>query len=417
MVLKVGPEKDHHALAIDGASSLSSDDAGVLYALADAVKQCRLEDIGRLRDTISRTPSIDSTDKTVSRFLRQVRAREAALSALSRSNPPSAALPNQMHRPPEGMRDIAPVLRADVQKGLLLSLAWTISQLKQFAVEPTKDLIQFGKDHIARLKPISELALTLEVLHRCGIDLPATCQASDYIWEELENGRTLIRLLLARNDFLPVCAVYASMERLGYHDEAVRRVLATVAGMDLAEALPLQPWAALALRHNLATLGLPTPPRPMSLYLTSRPEPWAISAELGYAVTHETFYLTDFGHGLNDGADELLVAYLRLWIPYWTSIFLTAKDNDLVGELAMCDACVSDSWPTSANLSPLLNLLDAQEQDGSIAGPDGAGGYLRNPKDNPERVEFLGHYHTTLVACMACALTLVLPDASSKKSE
>jgi hypothetical protein len=285
----------------------------------------------------------------------------------------------------------------------LLGLGWIDSQRPYFGLGPDVSW-RFDKRDVAKLKPISELALTLDVLDRCGICLPALNNLAEWIWDEIDKGRLLTSLLLARPDFVPCCSLVASMAQLGYRRDALATVLKMVAALDMTSVLPLPPWARLALRYNLGRLGL-TQPQSVSdlqLYVLSRPEPWIMSAEIAYAITHEVFYLTDFGFV---SLDAPTISYLKCWLPYWARAFLDECNDDVLGEFAMCWTTVAE-WPECFTDGPLPTVLSHQRDDGAVPGPPGAGTVLTASDDSPERREFLATYHTTLVAIMACALTL-----------
>jgi Domain of unknown function (DUF6895) len=291
-----------------------------------------------------------------------------------------------------------------LQRALLLGMAWVSSRLAQFSIERTRSE-SFSKNDVARIKPISELALTLWVLKRCGIGIPVLERIASWVWQECDHGRVLIRLLLARNDFLPCCTLYASLCRLGFRSDVLHTVIMMIARSDMAKVLPLQPWAHFALRYNLWQLGLSRRPglAGSGLYVEARPEPWVVSGEIAYAITHEIFYLTDFGFRLF--RNECIRSYLRTWIPYWARIFSNERDYDLTGELAMAWTCVGET-PSLSNEHPISSVLSRQRRDGSVPGPKNAGSFLRMDGDSSRRREFLRSYHTTLVALMASAMAL-----------
>jgi len=289
--------------------------------------------------------------------------------------------------------------------GLLRGLTWITEHLDEFAIARRMDLTSPNlKDNLVLLKPISELALTIWLLERCGIHHELSGHLADWIWQQTEKGKLLTRLLLARADFLPCCSLYASLSQLGYRAEHLDRVLSMLATTDMAQALPLPRWGALALDYNLSLLGLSAQPERLgnSLYTSALPEPWVVSGELGYAITHEVFYLTDFGFAPLENHD--VAEYLRLWVPYWAQVFVEEGDHDLAGEFAMVWRCIGIG--SSSMSDPLGPVLSAQTEDGYVQGPEGAGTVLFRPGDDAARRVFLGRYHTTLVAMMAYALEL-----------
>ncbi|MFM0330108.1 DUF6895 family protein [Paraburkholderia strydomiana] len=295
-----------------------------------------------------------------------------------------------------------------VAQGLLRGLGWLNENLPNFSfADCDRADPPFAKAYVARLKPISELALTVWILKRCGLQVPFLDSAAEWAWQECEQGRRLVALLLARNDFLPCCALYAPLFQLGYRCEALDIALAMLSRSTMAAALPLQPWSKLAMRYNLWQLGLSRcPGTAKDLYIQARPEPWVISGEVAYAITHEVFYLTDFG--FRPLQDRDVRDYLKTWTPYWAKSFAAEGDDDLTAEFAMVSTCLDDSDAHDVAATLLLTVLSHQRADGSMTGPQGAGSFLFADDDSLSRREFLASYHTTLVALMAAALAVRL---------
>ncbi len=303
----------------------------------------------------------------------------------------------------------ADVVGRTATDGVTLALGWIAEHLDEFAISERLDLSSPNlKDNLAQLKPISELALTLWLLRRCSLDNELTRSMAEWIWRQTQHGKVLTRLLLARHDFLPCCSLYASLYQLGYRAPHLDSLLDVLAGSQMARALPLPPWGALALDYNLFHLDLADPPdaRKFALYTTAMPEPWVISGEIGYAITHEALYVTDFG--FRRPSDDQLVEYLKLWVPYWARVFVAERDFDLASEFAMVWRCLRLECPPGME-DPLDAILMAQTDAGYVEGPEGAGSILHRRDDTKDRRTFLGRYHTTLVALMACALDVGLP--------
>ena len=287
---------------------------------------------------------------------------------------------------------------------LLLGLSWIFDHLNEFGTGKEKSHSR-TKEDVALIKPLSELALTIDVLRRCGIALPVFDQILEWIWRETDRGKYITTVLLARNDFVPCCALYTSLFSQGYKSESLHTTLRMLSQMDMTATLPLQPWARLALEYNLEKLNLPLKNRihQSQLYAPRCPEPWVISGETAYAITHELFYLSDFG--FKPLIDEPLLEYLKTWIPYWSQKFIAASDYDVTGELAMVWNCIDAEENEEIN-NPLYSVLEYQQANGSLKGPEGAGSFLFKKGDSAERRIFLERYHTTLVLLMAIALRL-----------
>jgi hypothetical protein len=292
-----------------------------------------------------------------------------------------------------------------LMEGMLAGLLWTAEYLDEFSLNNRFDLSAADlKDQIPQLKPISELALTIWLLRRSGVRHEFLDEVPRWIWEQIDSGKMLTKLLLARNDFLPCCSLFGPLYQLGYRSQPLEKTLNLLSRSDMAKVFPLAPWAALAIDYNLSILGCKAlSPDIGSLYVGALPEPWVVSSEIAYAITHEVFYLTDFGSRRID--DDYVVEYLEYWLPYWGSIFLREKNYDLAGELAMSSCCISHA--NALVSEQLLNsVLAVQDVTGYVPGPIGAGTILHQQGDTTRRRKFLANYHTTLVALMACALVL-----------
>jgi hypothetical protein len=294
--------------------------------------------------------------------------------------------------------------RSSLKRGLLLGIGWINRTLHEFAISATEKKSP-SKNDVAQIKPLSELALTIWILKRCGIKIPVIESIEKWMWCEFNQGKYLTYLLLARNDFLPACSLYGSLYQLGYRSKTLHSVVKMLSESDMAMVLPLQPWSRLALDYNLWKLRLlrQSSLRKTGLYITARPEPWAVSGEIAYAITHEVFYLSDFGFRRISNSN--IVTYLKTWIPYWIEIFNRDRDNDLVGEFAMAWSCIEGNSDDSFK-HPIFYILANQMNDGSILGPTNASSFLYKKDDLPTRRYFLARYHTTLVFLMAIALTL-----------
>jgi len=247
------------------------------------------------------------------------------------------------------------------------------------------------------LKPFSELMLTVTVLRRD----PVLCRRLEPIvqwaWHEAEDGALLIDLTSAKVELVEAVGLYADFAENGHHNPALRQWLEHLVCTDVAAGLELPPWRDVALRYNLARLDLSGPPvLPAGSWLGARPEPWTISLTTGYPMTHEVFYLTNFGAAPDNLAVEIR-EYLHWWLPAWRDCFRDPEHLDLLAELVMTAACIHGDPGQD-----VLDLLTIRQfDDGSVAGPRGAGRELPSPPDDAERRRFLSDYHTTLVSVLA----------------
>jgi hypothetical protein len=124
--------------------------------------------------------------------------------------------------------------------------------------------------------------------------------------------------------------------------------------------------------------------------------PWMVNLELAYTITHEVFYVTDFGFKPYR-LDPNIRAYIQTWLPSWLKIYAEKADFDLTAELIMTDACIEGQGFDDY----VALLVRSQHNMGYMPGPPMTGATLKSDFDLPERVVFLENYHSTLVTIMA----------------
>lgn len=280
------------------------------------------------------------------------------------------------------------------------ALGWAERHLGEFAIRG-----QARDDHeaVLLLKPLSEVALTAALLGRDPA-LRARChRLVEWAWEQVDRGDYLLRITSARPELVESVGLYACAHGFGHHDDRLHAWFGHLAASAVTEGLELPPWRRTALRYNLARLGLAEPPREAAPggWLATLAEPWTISDTTGYPLTHEVFYLTDFGVRPERLTPDI-VAYLTQWLPAWLRCAHNSGNHDLAAELVMVGACAGVPPADDA----LIDILAHRRPDGRIAGPRGAGGNLPCPEDDPQRRDFLRDYHTTLVTLLALTADL-----------
>ncbi|UFR00762.1 hypothetical protein KBP30_06045 [Streptomyces sp. Go40/10] len=276
------------------------------------------------------------------------------------------------------------------------ALSWIESHLSHFGVarHATDEF-----DRFLLLKPLSELALVASLLARDPGCAERCSPLADWIWEEIGSGDDLVRLTCARPELLEVVSLYASLYTMGYRSNRLDAWVSYLSNSALMQGMELPAWRHTALRYNLARLELSPPPvKPAAgSWLSAMPEPWTFSDATGYPMTHEVFYLTDFGRRPEALTTPGVSAYLAFWLPTWLKCAQEAGNQDLAAELLMVGTCMAE--PVG---SPGLSELRAwQRTDGSFPGPSGAGSGLPCRDGDTARRRFLSTYHTTLVALLA----------------
>lgn len=274
------------------------------------------------------------------------------------------------------------------------SVIWLTDRRKYFKVG---ELVS-GEELLRRLKPIGELVLLMEKLTEHGWDCN---EISRWAWVQFRRGALFREIIIAKPDLIVLSTIFASFKRLGFQDEKTERVLHYFLTSDYCKGIEMPTWRRLDVSHASWKLGI----REFSdltlsgTWISHHPEPWLVSSDIAYAVTHEIFYLTDFGR-MPPRISTADRNFLEISILSWLRIFAMERNFDLVAELLMCSAYldllhICDTWEHV--------LLAHQRDDGCFPGPIGSAADIIDTKMSSSEVDFLQNYHTTLVGSLALA--------------
>lgn len=256
---------------------------------------------------------------------------------------------------------------------------------------------------VQRLKPLSELVLCLCILKINNVPSSMETEIVDWAWEKLEKGNFIYRLLIARPDLIQVSSAYIYLNKVyGYENSRLSNLIKSLKEYRYPYLLETEPWVKLSMLHSFSVFGIRNLHEHEfeGTWLKGYPEPWILNDSMMYALTHEIFYLTDFGR--KKFIDRKLFDYLNLWLPVWAEVYAKKDNADLVSELLMVrHFTIADGWDPSYPVSSVLSL---QNEDGSFNGPKGAGVNLFTDDDDEQSKIFLERYHTTLVSCVALSL-------------
>jgi hypothetical protein len=279
------------------------------------------------------------------------------------------------------------------------AVEWLYAHRDGFRLEPEADP---ETGFLERFKPIGELAVIGKVLVREGVsgsrESDLVRRLLDHAWRvALDGGRMLIRGQHIEPASLIPFEVYLPFRELGYQSPEMEQWVRVSHRFTTQAALEVVPVRRLGLSACERRFGLePAVPERQALqhtWLGRMPEPWSVSARIGYDITHTVFHLTDWGER-PDGLPAELADYLDTWMPAWLDDWLDLRRWDLLGELLVVDACLPR--PT----------LDEAAWEGFAAAqqPNGAMPALHQmPQGDPDDV-FDIVYHSTLVAAFASVL-------------
>ena len=282
-----------------------------------------------------------------------------------------------------------PDLAAAAEKGI----AWIENHRDQFSPRRGRN----ANEQTMLLTTFAELILTLTLLGRDTALRQRLAPVVAWAWNAIDRGQLLIDLTSAKPDLVEeTVGIYANFAQNGHHDTRLEAWLTHLANTQFARGLELTPWRQVAFDYNLNRLGLRGPAAlPGGSWLGALPDPWTVSVATAYSMTHEVFYLTDFGRSPDNLSTEIR-EYLWLWLPAWERCFQHPENLDLIAELTMTAACAG----IGALSTPQL-LVNRQLTDGSFPGSPGAGDHLPSPKGDQLRRRFLTQYHATLVSVLA----------------
>ncbi|MCL2732886.1 MAG: hypothetical protein FWE15_23050 [Actinomycetia bacterium] len=270
----------------------------------------------------------------------------------------------------------------------------------------------------------AKAALELALLCHCGarpgtFDDPRLDQATDLVrtlWQRPDLAGLLGAEPRYAASYALACVAFAPA---GIDDRVCRDALAALSG-DEPAAAGGTPYQRLELRYYADKAGVPHTLEPYEELAAAgvlatlpaavaerRPAPGEapVSIPEAYALTHSSFYLSDFGAAapqLPPGAAESALPLVRRLLAHCVE----RKWWDLAAELVLTEACLG-AEPLAApwGAEAVACLARAQRPDGGIPG--------RSPRtaaaaSDPAAVRFEKGYHTTLVtALMALVVSRV----------
>lgn len=281
-------------------------------------------------------------------------------------------------------------------------------------VSENRDGFRLGEDALApqadvnrSWKPLGELAqVCVTVRSRTAPGTPLHERADEllsFAWEQTREGALLLDLQRLEPASTYPLEIYAAFASAGLRHPAYDAYAALLARTRSWRLTEHQPNRRLGLLNSERRCGLPARDDAAavlrSTWLGGLPEPWTFERAAGYTLTHVVFHLTDWGHDTEAVPDDV-AAYLGDWLPPWLDSCLEDEQWDLSCELLAVAAALPGA-PDPAMLSGAFAEL-ARAQDGSGAVPEIGPGR----SGRPVRRDFVGTYHSTLMAVFASALVL-----------
>lgn len=277
-------------------------------------------------------------------------------------------------------------------------LTWIVSNRDQFSHLHGK----YPEERLKLLKPIGELALCCDIMIRMRVLVNEAKSLIEWAWNELDHGEFLLKALISRPSLLMIFSLYATFYRNGFFNERLHNLVSYYSKSSFTKSMQYPYWRRLDLELALFSIGVVDSfnPKEELTWSFHQPEPWMIDNDSAYALTHEVFYLTDFGlNGTH--LSKYTKSYISDWIPTWLKIFLMDSNLDIYSELLMVSACIRkmDHYEEGTTV-----ISEEINNSGCVRGPDGGGKNLVGENESMERIFFLNNYHTTLVSMMALCM-------------
>lgn len=281
--------------------------------------------------------------------------------------------------------------------GMIL-LQWIENNLKQFSHLNGKT----SEEYLMLLKPIGELALCCDIMIRQEFKVTQARRILNWAWGELDYGNFLRTVLLARPSMVMISSLYATFHKNGLYNDFLCSLIKHHALSCFSQSIQYPYWRRLDLELAFYELGVVSEFRPKfdQTWSFHTPEPWMIDNDAAYALTHEVFYITNFG-SYPKLFEQKTLNYIRRWLPVWRRIFLKDDNFDIYAELLMTSLCIGGDKFIHDDFQPLLSEI---HEYGYLRGPENSGRNLLEGVTLPARREFIRNYHTTLVGLMACTL-------------
>jgi len=296
------------------------------------------------------------------------------------------------------MSSLDDVKRHDLKAVFAAALQWLEDNLPQFS------LAAYAKKDVERnlyMKPFGEMIFSLWYLNLHKAVPPWGRRFVEDAWRELDDGKELAELLIARPGFVNLSVLCAWFANFGFREPALDAAVRYLAGTDFYAGHNIVNYRRIELAmavNGLLRLGRPLPVAVEKTLLHQMPEPWIVEEDVAYALTHEIFYLTAMGRDLSRlGAEQR--RYFSHWIEAWLRIYEEARNMDVFGELLICSNMLGCPDAFAGHVDTLCRH---QLPSGVFPGPRELS-FPEHENPDPGRRYFLNNYHTTLVGVMALA--------------
>ncbi|MDT0386430.1 DUF6895 family protein [Streptomyces dubilierae] len=281
------------------------------------------------------------------------------------------------------------------------ALAWASGRRADFALG--EDALAADGQVDRSWKPLGELAqVCATVTRHTPPGDPLHTRAADllaFAWQQTGEGELFLRLQRLEPFATYPLEVYAALAAASFRHPAYEAATATVArtrGWRLTEQEPTRRLGVLQAEERAGMhRDEPREPALRRTWLGGLPEPWTFERSAGYALTHVVFHLTDWGRA-GGGVPDDLTDYLAHWLPPWIDTCLDARMWDLACELLAVAASVPGLPGETVPDDAWARLAAAQDASGALPEEGDAG---------DPAVYFAHHYHSTLMAAFAAALT------------
>lgn len=283
-------------------------------------------------------------------------------------------------------------------EAVLKLINWVVANRDNFSHKLGKTT----DEQLILLKPIGELALCCDLMIRGNLHSVAARELLEWAWLELDSGDFLKLALISRPGLMMISSLYATFYRNNIKNESLGRLIKNFSESEFSKSIQYPYWRRLDLNRALCDLEVfeSLNYSPDLTWSYHRPEPWIIENDSAYALTHEVFYITNFGAS-PDSPTPATTSYIRTWLPAWKRIFLGDNNLDIFTELLMVSLCIGKPYN---ELVSFKIIAESISPSGFLPGPENGGKSLLSGIRDEGRSIFLQNYHTTLVGIMAFSL-------------
>ena len=251
---------------------------------------------------------------------------------------------------------------------------------------------------IRSIKPLSELLLVATLMDKLNIENKFAHDIAEMAWREFDHGDYITKVLISRPDLLILAETYSSFRHFNFVSASLENLLPIYFKHTNAFVSDRPEWQLMGIHSAFARqAGISINSEYYKkTWLSVGVAPWTISTETAYSITHEVFYLTNFGE-FPDNLGIYRKQYFTTWVPVWLEIYALENNFDILGELVLSCLCAN----VKCDIKPAIDhICSNQTNSGAVPGP--RFNQLKGIISKEEN--FQHNYHTSLVSILSIGM-------------